>query len=81
MSAINNPKLLDVKATDDYKLILNFSNGEEKMYDFKSNLDHPFYKELRNPVLFKNVWVIDGEIEWATGQDFCPHTLYEASVD
>jgi hypothetical protein len=23
--------------------------------------------------------VNDGEIEWATGQDFCPHTLYDGS--
>ncbi|MHC1695901.1 MAG: DUF2442 domain-containing protein [Eubacteriales bacterium] len=81
MTVNKYPKLLDVKATDDYKLLLHFSSGEKKVYDFKSDLDHPFYKELRNPVLFKNVRVIDGEIEWATGQDFCPHTLYEASVD
>ena len=49
------PKLLDVKVTDDYKLLLHFSSDEKKVYDFKSDLDHPFYKELRNPVLFKNV--------------------------
>jgi len=35
--------------------------------------------ELQNPILFKNVTVVDGEIEWITGQDW-PFTLYEKSV-
>jgi hypothetical protein len=34
---------------------------------------------LSNPALFGNVQVVDGEITWPTGQDFCPHTLYEKS--
>ena len=73
------PKLLKVTALDNYMLELEFS-GEKKIYDFKPNLTHSYYKDLQNPALFKNVSITDGEIEWATGQDFCPHTLYEKGI-
>ena len=74
------PKLCKAEVMDNYSLLLFFSNDEKKIFDFKPNLNHPYYKNLRNITLFKNVAVNDGEIEWATGQDFCPHTLYEKSV-
>ena len=73
------PKLINVLPLDNYKLLLTFSNEEERVYDFIPNLNHKFFKDLKDPVLFSNVHVIDGEIEWQTGQDFCPHTLYEKS--
>ena len=76
----NYPKLLKAKALDNYILELEFSNDKKLIYDFKPHLGHSYYKELNNPVLFKNVSIIDGEIEWATGQDFCPHTLYDNSI-
>lgn len=77
---MNYPKLLAVTPKDDYKLVLSFEGNERRVYDFAPNLIHKFYKQLEDIRLFKNVRVIDGEIEWATGQDFCPHTLYENST-
>lgn len=73
------PTLKDVKALDDYKLLLTFGDNEKRLYDFKPNLNHKFYKSLSDVTLFNSVSIIDGEIEWTTGQDFCPHTLYENS--
>jgi hypothetical protein len=72
--------LTNVTANDDYTLELEYKNGEKRFYDFKPDFSHSFYKELQNPVLFKRVLVVNGEIEWTTGQDFCPHTLYEKSI-
>ena len=80
MIAITYPELENAVALGDFCLLLEYDNGEKRIYDFKPNLSHSFYKELQNPSLFKNVSAVDGEIEWATGQDFCPHTLYEKSV-
>ena len=75
------PRLIEATALNDYNLLLLFSNGKKKIYDFAPNLSHPFYEGLRERSLFRRVMVIDGEIEWATGQDFCPHTLYDKGVD
>ena len=73
------PILKTVTPLDDFSLILVFGDGEKRLYNFKPNLTHRFYKILSDIRLFKAVTVNDGEIEWMTGQDFCPHTLYEQS--
>ena len=77
---ISYPKLKDVMISDGYYLILFFDNSEKKLYDFKPNLNHKFYEPLKDLSIFNTAKVIDGEIEWITGQDFCPHTLYENSI-
>jgi len=76
----NYPKLKEAHALDGHNLLLMFSNGEKKLYDFTPNLSHPYYRDLSNQSLFRNLSVNDGEIEWATGQDFCPHTLYDNGI-
>ena len=73
------PILKAVTPLDDYRLMLTFGENEKRLYDFKPNLTHKFYRSLSDIRLFKSVSVNDGEIEWVTGQDFCPHTLYEES--
>lgn len=74
------PTLKTVTPLDDFSLLLDFGGGEKRQYDFKPNLNHKFYQALSDIRLFKAVSVNDGEIEWVTGQDFCPHTLYEKSM-
>ena len=73
------PVLKSAKPVDDYFLMLTFEEGEKRLYDFKPNLNHKFYNALVDLRLFNAVSVNDGEIEQVTGQDFCPHTLYEDS--
>lgn len=74
------PVLTSAIPLEDYQLMLTFGEKEMRIYDFKPNLSHKFYSPLADPKLFKSVSVVGGEIEWITGQDFCPHTLYEQSV-
>ena len=73
------PTLRAVTPLDNYYLELDFGEKEKRLYDFSPNLTHKFYKALADIRLFRAVSVNDGEIEWVTGQDFCPHTLYEYS--
>jgi len=74
------PKLTSVTPLDDFLLELVFNENEVRVYDFKPNLNHKFYRDLADIKLFRNVTVEEGEIEWVTGQDFCPYTLYEQST-
>ena len=74
------PVLTAVMPLEGYKLALVFGEDEKRIYDFTPNLGHKFYSPLADARLFKNVSVEDGEIAWSTGQDFCPHTLYDNSV-
>ncbi len=71
-----NPRVKDVKPTDDYKLILTFTNDEVKVFDVTPYLDKGFFKQLKNKGYFKSVKPFMGSIQWQNGQDFCPDTLY-----
>ncbi|MDD3361202.1 MAG: DUF2442 domain-containing protein [Hespellia sp.] len=73
------PKLEEVSTEKDYRLHLKYNNGEERIYDFSPNFEHPFYMPLKDERLFSNLKVENGGLYWATGQDFCPHTLYDLS--
>lgn len=74
------PSLVSAKALSDYRIELRYDNGEIRIYPFLSELAHPFYQELKNVQAFQNMNVQHGELFWASGQDFCPNTLYEKSV-
>ena len=74
------PSLKEAIAKEDYEIELIYENGERRRYDFRSDLEHPFYQELKEVERFLKVSVLQGELVWEGGQDFCPHTLYEKSV-
>jgi hypothetical protein len=48
-----NPRVTKVTPTDDYKLNIVFSNGEEAIYDCNDLLDHGVFSELRDRNYFK----------------------------
>ena len=72
--------VVDVRAFEDYKLLLKFENGEEKIFDMKPYLDMGKFKELKDKKLFKTVKVSFDTIEWDNGLDFDPEVLYEKSL-
>jgi len=73
------PKLTAVTPLDDFRLLLTYDGQERRTYDFAPHLTHKYYMPLRERGLFRRAYVEDGELLWPTGQDFCPHTLYEES--
>jgi len=70
------PKIKDVKPTDDYKLILTFTNDEVKVFDVTPYLEKGFFNQLKDKSYFKNVRPFMDSIQWQNGQDFCPDMLY-----
>ena len=71
----------DVKAIDDYKLILTFENNEIRLFDMKPYLDLGIFKNLKDKSLFNTVKVSFDTIEWSNGTDIDPETLYEDSFN
>jgi len=71
-----NPRVKDVIATDDYKLILTFKNNEKGIYDCKDLLNFGVFKELQDINYFKQAQVEYGTVAWPHEQDICPDTLY-----
>jgi hypothetical protein len=74
-----NPRVISVRAKDNYKLELEFDNGEMGTYDCAPLLNFGVFQELRDEQYFRQVRAEGGTIVWPHEQDICPDTLYEDS--
>lgn len=75
-----NPRPVDVKVQKDYKLIIVFNSGEEKIFDFRPYLQYRIYEPLYNYGLFSTAKADGMTVYWNDDLDICPDTLYEESV-
>lgn len=71
-----NPRVKNVSASADYKLYIEFSNGEHGIYDCSPLLDFGVFQELKDLQYFKQARALDGTVVWPHEQDICPDTLY-----
>ena len=70
----------EVKAKDNYLLLLTFENGEKRQFDMKPYLDLGIFQELKDLSLFKTVKTSFDSIEWDNEADFDPEILYQNSI-
>ncbi len=75
------PNVLNVEPLDGYKLRLNFSTGEVKIFDVTPYIIGDWYGKLKDIGFFKSVRPCGNTVEWPGGQDIAPHELYELSVE
>ncbi len=71
-----NPRVKSVKPNDNYTLTLTFLNDQVRIFDMSPYLEIGIFKELKDKAKFNAVRVMLGSIQWQTGQDLCPDTLY-----
>ena len=69
-----------VKPLDDYKLLLTFTNGKQKIYDMSEQLKQEVFAPLREADFFNKVYVEHGTVIWNDDLDICPDELYHNSV-
>lgn len=70
------PIIEEVEILEDYKLLLTYENGEKRIYDMKPNFKYEIFKKLKDYELFKKVHSVGETIEWETGEDISPDSLY-----
>ena len=75
-----NPRIKNVSTSLDYKLHMEFRNGENGIYDCLPILDFGVFKELKDLSYFNQAQVLDGTVVWPHDQDICPDTLYLDSI-
>ena len=74
------PDIVEVKALEQYKIYLKFSNGEEKIYDMKETIEKiGYFNKLKNRKYFENVKTRGDTVEWENGEDVAPENLYYES--
>ena len=70
----------NVKPLNGYKLLLEFENNEEKVFDVSPYLDLGKFSELKDVSLFNSVTVSFDTIQWPNHLDLDPELLYQKST-
>ncbi len=87
-------KIIKVCPNKDFKLIIEFDNGEKRMLNCKPFIkDNTVFEVLKDYDIFKRVYIddtgavswdkdpaIDSNIIWSNKIDICPDTTYIESV-
>jgi len=71
-----NPRVKSVTPAENFKLQIEFANGERGVYDCTCLLDFGVFTELKDKNYFRQVRVEHGTVTWPHDQDICPDTLY-----
>ncbi len=71
-----NPRVKSVRPQKDATLLITFTNGEVRLFDVKPFLTTGMFRELKEPRAFNAVKPFMGSVQWRSGQDLCPDTLY-----
>lgn len=74
------PRVVSVRALDDYKLSLVFDNGEHRIFNAQKLLNYPPFAPLKNETFFRLAHVQYGTVCWPGDIDYCPDTLYRQST-
>ena len=69
-----------VKPQSDYTLLLDFANGEKRLYNAHQLLNKPIYEPLKNLPFFLKAKVDCGTVVWNDDMDIAPEHLYECST-
>ena len=76
-----NP-LLDVTRVtpqSDFRLVLEFENGERRIFDMQKYIDQKPWVRLKEGAAFRLAFVEHGTVAWPGNIDIDPETLYELS--
>ena len=69
----------EVKAREDYTLLITFIGGEQRIYDARPLLEKPIYSQLKNLSFFLGAKAEYGTVIWNEDVDIAPEFLYECS--
>ncbi len=70
------PDVVRVKPLPDYRLEVDFVNGEKRLFDMRPYLVYPAFAPLAEGALFMKAHVVLGTVAWTDEIDISPDTLY-----
>lgn len=73
------PRAVKLEPKEDYTILVEFDNGELRIFDVKPYLNHKAFEELKDIKEFNTVRISGLSIEWENGADICPDELYNNS--
>ena len=75
-----NPQVARLTPQADHRLLLEFANGETRLFDLTPWLDRGVFRALRDSPDFAQARVVDGSVEWPGEIDLSYDTLYLRSL-
>ena len=73
------PTVKTVRTIEGYRLIIEFDNGECRVFNVSPLLSIGRFRDLTAPQTFEKVRVAFDTVEWDNGLDLDPEYLYERS--
>ena len=77
---ISRPAVANVHVLSDFRLRVEFDNGETRIFDAKPHLQGPWLGMLKNFGFFDCAFPNGRTVEWPEGQTIDPDVLYDESV-
>lgn len=74
-------RILSVRYLGEYRLHLEFNNGEAGEVYLSQDLDGPIFRPLQDRNVFASVRLQGGTIAWPNGADLAPEYLAERLVE
>ena len=71
--------VVKVEAKPDYRLFIEFENGEKRVFDMAPYMDKKPFTQLKGSSLFVKAAVASGTVVWPGNIDIAPETLYDRS--
>ena len=72
--------VVQAKYMKDYELLIHFSNGEARYFDFSPFLTKGICQKLKNMEYFKNFTIDPFSIDWNNEIGFAPEFLFENGI-
>ncbi|MBR3002141.1 MAG: DUF2442 domain-containing protein [Clostridia bacterium] len=72
-------RIIEVKALDNYEILVTYENGEKRIKDMKPYLEKGVFKKLKDEEFFKSVKLAFGTVSWGDEIDLCADSIYETS--
>jgi hypothetical protein len=71
--------VVKVEAKPNYKLLIEFENGEKRVFDMSPYMDKKPFALLKGSPAFARAFVEHGTVVWPGNIDIAPETLYDRS--
>ena len=75
-----NPRVRHLTLQPQHRLLLEFDNGETRLFDATPYLDRGVFRALQDERDFAKAFVLDGSVEWPGEIDLSFDTLYLRSA-
>ena len=77
-------KVINVSPQNNYKLLVTFENGEQRIYNAVPLLCKPVFVPLKNTNVFNKAYIEYGAVTWKDQDgneiDICPDKMYMDSI-